>query len=64
MRRFSVSLMALVMLAMAQASCSRERDLFADVEVRDSSRQIGGIALSAICARSSVEETGSSGAEM
>lgn len=56
--------MALVLLAMAQASCSRERELFADIEVRDSSPQIGGIALSAICARSSVEETGSSGAEM
>lgn len=64
MRRFSVSLTALVMLAMAQASCSRERELFSDVEVQDESRQIGGIALSAICARSSVDDTGSSGAEM
>lgn len=64
MARISVSAMALVLLAMAQASCSRERELFADIEVRDSSPQIGGIALSAICARSSVEETGSSGAEM
>lgn len=64
MARISVSAMALVLLAMAQASCSRERELFADIAVRDSRPQIGGIALSAICARSSVEETGSSGAEM
>ncbi len=64
MARISVSLMALVLLAMAQASCSRERELFADIAVRDSSSQIGGIALSAICARSSVEETASSGADM
>lgn len=63
MSRISVSAMALILLAMAQASCSRERELFADVEIRDSA-QMGGIALSAICARSSVEETGSSGAEM
>jgi hypothetical protein len=35
MGRFSVSMMALVMLAMAQASCSRDRPLFADVEVQE-----------------------------
>ena len=64
MARISVSLRALVLLAMAQASCSRERELFADVRVREQGDQMGGSALSAICARSSVDETGSSGAEM
>jgi len=68
-RKLSISVMAMLAMAMVVIACSPERDLFSDTIVRTDAvqtggRQMGGSALTSICARSSVEDTGSSGAAM
>lgn len=64
MRKLSVPVLALFAAAMAAIVCSPKRDLFSDTVVRVGAAQTGGSALTSICARSSVDETGSNGAAM
>lgn len=64
MRKLSVSVMAMLAAAMAAISCSPQRELFSDTVVRSEAGQTGGSALTSICARSSVDDTGSNGAAM
>lgn len=65
MLKLGLIIMSGILAAIAGASCGwAERSLFSDVVVTPAIVQTGGSASSAICARSSVDDTGSNGAVM